>query len=79
VSRKENKPLALAVRVSPALLQRIDALVPTVAESELELTSVNRSVVVRKALLLGLDALERQSMRPDVQTSSQSVDPDEGL
>lgn len=39
---------------------------------------VNRSVVVRKALLLGLDALERSSRRPDVQTSGPLLDDDEG-
>lgn len=55
-----RKPLT-AVRLADDMLERLDALVPVLAATpEGAAGNVSRSYVLRRALAIGLDALEEQ-------------------
>jgi len=52
----------ITLRVTPDVNQRADALVPALAREEAKrgVTGVTRAAVLKRALLRGLEALERE-------------------
>ena len=62
---RETASGKLSLRLTPDLIQRIDKLRPKIAKDPAVagLTRVTRSVVVRRALLRGVEVLEQEYRR----------------